>query len=75
MSNHPLTRRQALGGLSAAGAALTLPAISYAATASQQDRAVKLLEGIAWDLLRLSPEGATSLGIDTGAHALSLIHI
>lgn len=69
MSNHPLTRRQALGGLSAAGAALTLPAMSDAATASQQDRAVKLLEGIAWDLLRLSPEGATSLGIDTGANA------
>ncbi|MFM6930685.1 MAG: DUF885 family protein, partial [Novosphingobium sp.] len=69
MSNHSLTRRQALGGLSAAGAALSLPSMSYAATASQQDRAVKVLENIAWDLLRLSPEGATSLGIDTGANA------
>lgn len=69
MSNHPLTRRQALGGLSAASAALTLPSVAYAATASQQDRAVKLLETVAWDLLKLSPEGATSLGIDTGANA------
>lgn len=69
MSNQSLTRRQALGGLSAAGAALALPQVVYAATASQQDRAAKLLDGIAWDLLRLSPEGATSLGIDTGANA------
>lgn len=69
MSNQSLTRRQALGGLSAAGAALALPQVAYAATASQQDRAAKLLDGIAWDLLRLSPEGATSLGIDIEANA------
>ncbi len=69
MSNHPLTRRQALGGLSAAASTLALPPVAYAATASQQDRAVKVLESIAWNLLKLSPEGATSLGIDTGANA------
>ncbi|PLK25562.1 DUF885 family protein [Novosphingobium sp. TH158] len=70
MSNQSLTRRQALGGIAAASAAFTLPASALAAPkATVQARATKLLDDIAWGLLKLSPEGATSLGIDTGAHA------
>ncbi|MFM5908696.1 MAG: DUF885 domain-containing protein [Novosphingobium sp.] len=69
MSNQTLSRREALGGMAAAGAAIALPPASHGAAVSQPARAAKLLETIAWDLLALSPEGATSLGIDTGAHA------
>jgi uncharacterized protein (DUF885 family) len=67
MSNQSLTRREALGGLAAVSAALTLPATAEAAL-SPQVRATAVLENIAWELLKRSPEGATSLGIDTGAH-------
>ncbi|MFM5931633.1 MAG: DUF885 domain-containing protein [Novosphingobium sp.] len=69
MSNQTFSRREALGSMAAASAALSLPGLAQAAAASVQDRATRTLDGIAWDLLTLSPEGATSLGIDTGAHA------
>lgn len=62
-----ITRRAALGGLGAtAAAAFAIPA--RAAPASAAD-ANALLDGIAWRLLDFFPETATSLGIDTGAHA------
>ncbi|ODU71657.1 MAG: twin-arginine translocation pathway signal [Novosphingobium sp. SCN 66-18] len=61
-----ITRRAALGGLGATAAAFTIPA--RAAPASAAD-ANALLDGIAWRLLDFFPETATSLGIDTGAHA------
>jgi uncharacterized protein (DUF885 family) len=62
-----ITRRAALGGLGAtAAAAFSIPA--RAAPASAAD-ANALLDGIAWRLLDFFPETATSLGIDTGAHA------
>ena len=40
-----------------------------ASTATTDTEAIALLDQIADNLLRLSPEGATSLGIDTGARA------
>ncbi|QCI94916.1 DUF885 family protein [Novosphingobium sp. EMRT-2] len=61
-----ITRRAALGGLGATAAAFAIPA--RAAPASAAD-ANALLDGIAWRLLDFFPETATSLGIDTGAHA------
>jgi uncharacterized protein (DUF885 family) len=64
------TRREALAGL-AAGTALPLlakatPAFAQAASEGQ---AKALLDSFADNLLRLNPESATSLGIDTGARA------
>lgn len=62
-----LTRRQALAGLGgvsalALGGCATVPG----PTAPNGEA---LLDAIAWDLLEKSPEGATSLGVDTGEHA------
>jgi len=65
-----LTRRQALASLGAA-AALPLiqsPAFGQPAPASEAE-ANALLDSIAENLLRLSPESATSLGIDKGERA------
>ena len=64
------TRREALAGL-AAGTALPLlarapPAFAEAAS---EGRAKALLDSFAENLLQLSPESATSLGVDTGARA------
>lgn len=61
-----ITRRAALGGLGAAAAAFAIPARAAPATAADANA---LLDGIAWRLLDFFPETATSLGIDTGAHA------
>ena len=71
MTNTSLSRRQALSLIGTSSAALMLHgcgAGQLAAAPAPQDAAA-LLDTLAWDLLRLSPEGATSLGIDTGAHA------
>ena len=74
----PFTRRQTLATLSTGAASLALAACSRgpAATAvlpptdaTPQVAAEALLASIADNLLTLSPEGATSLGIDTGARA------
>jgi uncharacterized protein (DUF885 family) len=64
------TRRETIAAL-AASAALPLvakatPAFAQPATEAQ---AKALLDSVAENLLRLNPEGATSLGIDTGARA------
>ena len=62
-----ITRREALAGL-AASTALPLiasPAFAQGATAADA-QANALLDSIAENLLRESPEGATSLGIDKG---------
>ena len=72
-----LTRRQALTSLAAGTAALALhgcagPLASSSGPASAPASAVDasaLLDAMAWRLLDLKPERATSLGIDTGAHA------
>ena len=66
----PISRRQTLAtlGAGAAGLALTTPASALEASAAPTG-AQALLTSVADNLLALSPEGATSLGIDTGARA------
>ena len=63
------TRRQTLSMLGAGGAALALNACQPRLAASPATSADAFLEGVAWQLLGLQPEGATSLGVDTGVHA------
>jgi uncharacterized protein (DUF885 family) len=63
------TRRQTLSMLGAGGAALALNACQPRLAASPVGTADAFLEGVAWKLLALQPEGATSLGVDTGVHA------
>jgi uncharacterized protein (DUF885 family) len=67
-----LTRRQTVAALAATAAFSFLPGCkvqSGKAGAAGDADASKLLDSIAENLLRLSPEGATSLGIDTGNRA------
>jgi uncharacterized protein (DUF885 family) len=63
-----LSRREALAGL-AATSALPLVASSAAAAPASEAQAKSLLDSIGENLLRLSPESATSLGIDVGPRA------
>jgi uncharacterized protein (DUF885 family) len=68
-----LTRRETVAALAATAAFSFLPGCraqpgKVSAAAGDAD-AAKLLDSIAENLLRLSPEGATSLGIDTGNRA------
>jgi len=65
-----ITRRQTLGALSATAAfpLLARSAPAFAAPASET-HAKSLLDSIGENLLRLSPESATSLGIDIGPRA------
>jgi len=65
-----LTRRESLGALSATAALplLARSAPAFAAPASEA-HAKSLLDSIGENLLRLSPESATSLGIDIGPRA------
>lgn len=66
-----LSRREAVAALSASAA---LPFLSgglspaFAQTTSADAQASALLDSIAENLLRQSPESATSLGIDKGEH-------
>ena len=62
-----ITRRQALSGLGG----VSMLALSGCTTipASSANGATPLLDDFAWNLLTEYPEGATSLGVDTGAHA------
>ncbi|MCL6697718.1 DUF885 domain-containing protein [Sphingomonas sp. NSE70-1] len=73
MNDLSFSRRQAVAALSAGVAAVALPgsarALTQAATASSEADVVALLDSIGENLLALSPESATSLGIDTGAKA------
>ena len=64
MTSWSPTRRQAIAGISAGAASLALPGTALAAPDAKA-----LLDKIAWQLLEIGPEGATSLGIDTGTHA------
>ncbi|NML93926.1 DUF885 domain-containing protein [Novosphingobium olei] len=76
-SGHTLSRRQALGSLAAGSSALALNACAPTAAGiasappppATAEGAKALLDAVAWNMLALSPEGATSLGVDTGAHA------
>ncbi|OWQ92617.1 DUF885 domain-containing protein [Sphingopyxis witflariensis] len=65
----PVSRRQTLAALGAGTASLTLPAQAWAIHAPAATDAEALLTSVADNLLAHSPEGATSLGIDTGARA------
>lgn len=71
-----LSRRQTLAGFGAGAATIALagcaPGINQASTSTaplDEAGAAAILDSIAEKLLKLSPEGATSLGIDTGARA------
>ena len=76
MSERNVSRREVIAALASAA---TLPLVSacgrylapVAATpiAPNETSALALLDDVAENLLRLGPEGATSLGIDTGARA------
>ena len=70
MENQMLaTRRQTLAMLGGSSAALALSACQPRPAAVPATGAAEFLEAVAWQLLALQPEGATSLGIDSGAHA------
>src|SRR5262245_34275078 len=60
-----MNRRQAITAL----AGLMVSACNREADHMNETSALALLDEIADNLLRLSPEGATSLGIDTGARS------
>jgi len=64
-----LTRRDAIAGLAAGAASLALPASARAVPGTAAPDAAALLDAAAWRLMALKPESATTLGIDTGAHA------
>ena len=72
MNDLSFSRRQALGALSAGVATVALPGcartIAAPVPATGTDAAA-LLNSIGENLLALSPEGATSLGLDTGPRA------
>jgi len=65
----PVSRRQTLATLGAGTAGLAIAGPAAALQAAPKNDAQKLLDSIADNLIALSPEGATSLGIDTGARA------
>jgi uncharacterized protein (DUF885 family) len=68
IATETFTRRQALAGLGAGAAFLTLPVRGFAQSAAPTD-ATALLDDIAWNLLEHSPASATTLGVDTGDKA------
>ncbi|OHD09544.1 DUF885 domain-containing protein [Sphingopyxis sp. RIFCSPHIGHO2_12_FULL_65_19] len=65
----PLNRRQTLAALGAGSAGLAIAGPAAALQAAPKTDAQQLLDSVADNLLAQSPEGATSLGIDTGARA------
>lgn len=65
-----ITRRQALAGLTATTALPFVSTPTFGQAGARGDAAASaLLDSIAENLLRASPEGATSLGIDKGERA------
>ena len=69
MLEAPLSRREALGALAATTALPIVSAAPAHATPASEADAKAVLDSFAEHLLQLSPEGATSLGIDTGKRA------
>lgn len=65
----PLSRRQTLATLGAGAAGIAIAGPAAALQAPPQTAAEALLSSVADNLLAHGPEGATSLGIDTGARA------
>ncbi len=78
MSERVVTRREAIGALASVAALplvsacsryLPAPATPVTPATPNEAAARALLDDVAENLIRLAPEGATSLGIDTGARA------
>ena len=70
MNELSFSRRQTLGLLSAGVASVAIsPARAFAQAPAGEAQVTALLDSIGENLLALSPESATSLGIDTGARA------
>ena len=69
ITTETITRRQALAGLGAGASLLVLPGCATMPAAASPADPQALLDDIAWNLLAHEPERATSLGVDTGAHA------
>ena len=75
MSDYLITRREALAALASTAALPLLPACASeqaptpSLSATTEAEALSLLDDIGNNLLRLVPETATSLGLDTGARA------
>ncbi|MBB4859017.1 uncharacterized protein (DUF885 family) [Novosphingobium chloroacetimidivorans] len=63
-----MTRRLAVQAIAASGATLSLPSQVLSAPQPSGDVAAQL-DAMAWNLLALKPERATSKGVDKGAHA------
>lgn len=68
MSSLLLSRREAIAGIAATTAVPLLGGTAFAQSTQGDAAAAALLDSIAENLLRLSPEGATTLGIDKGEH-------
>ncbi len=65
-----LSRRSFIGALGASTALTVLPGcVTAPAVTGSNSAAQALLDDVAWNLLRHEPTRATSLGVDTGAHA------
>jgi uncharacterized protein (DUF885 family) len=72
MHDTQLSRRSALQIIAAGSAGLALPsgmATALAAEPSGSSDPAAVLESVAWNLLELKPERATSKGVDKDAHA------
>ena len=70
MNELSFSRRQALGALSAGVASVAISGSkAFAQAPAGEAQVTSLLDSIGENLLALSPESATSLGIDTGARA------
>ena len=66
MNQHTLSRREFAAALAATSLTACAPTVQSVAMPAD---AAAALEAIAWRLLETGPEGATSLGVDTGVHA------
>lgn len=64
-----LSRRTLLAQAGATAAVTSLPAWARVASATADAKAMAVLDGIAEDYMRLAPEAATGLGVDTGKRA------
>lgn len=69
MGTTTFSRRQTLALLGASTAGLALGGCKPQLGQTAEVAPAKYLDTLAWQLLETSPESATSLGIDKGAHA------
>lgn len=69
MDTFTLSRRRALALLGAGTATIALPGCQRALGRVPVAGAAEYLDHLAWQMIALSPETATSLGIDKGEHA------